>query len=215
MSVMGKDEDQSMERYWKEARGRDFHGPDVYLSRPDDVRELFFAEACHLLGKESRVLELGCNVGGNLDYLFRQGYVNLTGVDISKYAIEKGSNYFPHLRNRLLVSDALVFLKDMQSESFDLIITVGVIQNLPLSHRSVFQEMGRVSSRYILIKEPDPLSLNHGIFNAWDYDFEFKKTDFYEILRKRMPSNIFGIPPDKLDVKIPTLRLYAKILKRQ
>ncbi|MED4585437.1 hypothetical protein [Brevibacillus choshinensis] len=39
-------------------------------------------------GFHANILEIGCNVGRNLNYLFQAGYQNLSGVEISNYATE-------------------------------------------------------------------------------------------------------------------------------
>ena len=94
------------------------------------------------------VLDVGCAKGYML-YDFKQTNAcpNMAGIDISEYAIEQS---FPDIRKFLRVGNA----KDLPypDDSFDLVVSVNTIHNLPLGdcERSI-REIGRVSRKHSFI----------------------------------------------------------------
>ncbi|MEW6238984.1 MAG: class I SAM-dependent methyltransferase [Candidatus Omnitrophota bacterium] len=102
------------------------------------------------LGKSSRALDVGC-AKGFLVYEFQHllaGETNAFGCDISAYALKNGH---PEIRPQLIRASAhqIGFL----DRSFDLVVSVDAIHNLPeeLCDQSL-REMMRVSRRKIFLQ---------------------------------------------------------------
>lgn len=77
--------------------------------------------------RESAILELGCGVGGFLDYCRRSGYTDVRGVDISaeqvRFCRQRGFE-------RVEQSDAERYL-ELCRESFDLVVMSDVLEHVP------------------------------------------------------------------------------------
>lgn len=95
---------------------------------------------------DARILEVGSNVGYQLEALRRIGYRNLYGVEIQRYCVDKAKALHPKVDIIQAQGGDLPF----KSEYFDLVFTSGVLihvapDNLP----AVQDEMVRVSRRWI------------------------------------------------------------------
>ena len=98
-------------------------------NRPEDYvlpveRGVFLADllARHG-GPADRVLEIGTNVGRNLEYLRRVGYRDLEGVEISKGAIEAMQIAYPELSALATIHNAPVeeAIRTFADASFDVV----------------------------------------------------------------------------------------------
>ena len=198
-----------MKDYWRNTGKDSKHGFSNFATRDEKVYECFFEGTIRLLPNESKILEVGCSVGGNLNYFYRKGFKNLVGVDINAEAIEYGKELFPHLSHGLFAQDAVQFLADIGDDNFDLVFTIGCLQNIPKSDEQVFYEMSRTTKSLVLVKEPDPLiEGDAGIFSSWNYEEEFSKVGLQLISKKVIPNNKYGSKPT--GTKVPVLRVFAK-----
>jgi len=90
------------------------------------------------------ILEVGCNIGMQLRHLQKGGYVDLHGIELQQYAID-----------RLCVKDVDVRQGSAESlpyedGSFDLVFTSGVLIHLPIHILgTAIREMMRVSRHWI------------------------------------------------------------------
>lgn len=99
----------------------------------------------------SRVLEVGCNVGGNLRWIAPSLAAGATaGIDVNLKALSALRTEFPEV-NAILGSARELPFKDGW---FDLVFTMGVLIHQPEdSVLDVMSEMARCSSRYVLCGE--------------------------------------------------------------
>jgi ubiquinone/menaquinone biosynthesis C-methylase UbiE len=71
----------------------------------------------------ARILEVGCNIGNQLVLLQQMGYVNLHGIEIQSYALEKARQQLPSA----VFTEASAFAIPFPDEYFDLVFTSGVL----------------------------------------------------------------------------------------
>lgn len=62
--------------------------------------------------KDSKIIDVGCNMGILLNRLDKQGYTNLSGIDINTSSVKKGKITYPNISDKIEVQDCNV------SESF-------------------------------------------------------------------------------------------------
>lgn len=99
------------------------------------------------LPRDIKVLEVGCNVGAQLIGLQELGFEDLTGIEISKKAIEQAKQNTKNI-NFLNASALNLPFKD---NSFDLVFTAGVLIHIhPGDLNKVIDEIYRTSKNYIL-----------------------------------------------------------------
>lgn len=207
-----------MRDYWAVQKEHGIHGYAKFAQRDQKILNTFFRDVFELVDKGEPILEVGCSVGQNLEYFRQCGYSKLCGVDISSAAIENCSKYFPDLQasSKIVCDDAANFLSKRPDNEFSLIFTVGTLQNI--DDRRIFALLSRVSSKYILVKEPDVVHTDDsedssptghvGIFAPWNYEHEFESVGAHLLMKKLLPGNVFGNIIEPGSKKCPVLRLY-------
>lgn len=140
--------------------------PATYTMEDRTVPELFRDVLPHL-HKDSNILEIGCNVGRSLNYLYKNGFRNLTGVEIGSEAVELMKTAFPetYRSSRIIVGDASDAVKRFKDGEFDLVFCHSVLVNIHPRYNYIFREMTRISRRFVLILE------NEGSYTAYPRDF--------------------------------------------
>jgi len=171
--------------------------PETY-QRIDDSVEKLFIEVLPLLNRDSPILEIGCNSGRSLDYLFRKGFKNLSGVEIGAKAVESFSKTFPdtYKNSRIIVGDVADEILKLKDDTFDLVFTHSVLVNISAKNNFIFREMCRICRGYILILE------NEGSSRAFPRDFQkmFEKNGFVMVGYRWMVWN-----QDKSELVFPTV----------
>lgn len=127
------------------------------------------------------VLELGCNSGGNLLFISRKcANINITGLDISKDAIEYGKEIEKNPANMIVGS--LYDLGQFKDNSFDMVFTCTVLTHVPSEKvEGVIREMIRISRNFVMNIE-DHKSINkpywykgkipaNGIPHRWETNY--------------------------------------------
>jgi len=96
--------------------------------------------------KDSSILEVGSNNGAQILGIQDLGFNNLTGIEISRYAIEKAKKLTKNID--FLQASALDL--PFKDNCFDLVFTAGVLIHInPNDLPKVIDEMYRTSKRYI------------------------------------------------------------------
>jgi pseudaminic acid biosynthesis-associated methylase len=131
---------------WRSAFGRE------YTDRNDQEKPERVASWRRLLDGivPARVLEVGCNVGWNLEYLRRLGVGELYGMEPQPYAVSRA-----RARNPLFnVLQGTAFELPFRDGFFELVFTSGVLIHIaPDEVGKALDEMYRVSRRYIVAIE--------------------------------------------------------------
>jgi pseudaminic acid biosynthesis-associated methylase len=101
--------------------------------------------------RPARVLEVGSNVGGNLQWIAPAvGADRVTGVDVNRRALEELGRRVPGVRGINASARDLPFA----DRTYDLVFTMGVLIHQPEdSLPAVMDEMVRVSRRFVLCGE--------------------------------------------------------------
>ena len=139
--------DTQLEDLWAGSFG------DDYVTRnaeADQGRQPFWRETLDRL-RPSSVLEVGCNVGGNLRWVAEHvSAASVAGVDVNEKALSAARERLPGADLRLASALDLPF----EDGSFDLVFTTGVLihqsaEDLP----AVMAEIVRCSRRHVLCGE--------------------------------------------------------------
>lgn len=82
-----------LHQYWRQPWDG-FNLPQDYLK--GEARSQFLGEIMNKYAKpNSIILEVGCNVGRNLNYLFLAGFRRLSGIEISEKAVQLLKESYP------------------------------------------------------------------------------------------------------------------------
>jgi len=98
--------------------------------------------------RSARILEVGCNVGIQLNLLSCMGFENLYGIEVNRYAIDKSHEVNRGLTVYPLYGTALDL--PFKDGWFDLVYTSGVLIHVsPDDIATVMREMARCSNRWV------------------------------------------------------------------
>lgn len=109
-------------------------------------REEMNNEFISKLPRDSRILEVGCNIGLQLRALQDMGFTQLYGIELQAYAVEKSREICSGI-NIIQGSGFDIPFKD---KYFDIVCTNGVLIHIsPKDLPTIMSEMARVCSKYI------------------------------------------------------------------
>ena len=155
--MLGPRSTSEARKYWS-TRGSNSpkHSPKQYVEISDGEKEVF-KNILRLrdLNYESKIMDVGCNTGRWLNYLYGLGYRNLIGVEINPGALAAMKVYFPELPERieLVEKSGIDALEEMAENSVDCIYTWGTLAVIGPKDNIIFDHMARVSRKYIITFE--------------------------------------------------------------
>lgn len=130
--------------------------PQEYLQGQERSRFLL-----GLVGKyarlDSRILEIGCNVGRNLQHLFAAGYRRLEGIEISEEAVRQLRMSFPELAEHLTIYNAPAeeTLPTLENHRYDLTFTMAVLEHIHYESEWIFAHVIRVTGGTLVTIEDE------------------------------------------------------------
>jgi len=130
------------------------------------------------LRKNARILEIGCNVGRNLEGLRLAGYTDLYGIEISKMAITAMKSHYPDLSVSLVVAPVEEKIREIPDNHFTLVFTMAVLQHLHPKSNWVFAEMARITQYLITIEDEYSQGWRH---KARNYERVFSRLRMKQI----------------------------------
>jgi spore coat polysaccharide biosynthesis protein SpsF len=137
-----REEARRLEALWGGRFGDDYIARNLSAARG---REAFWQGLLRAHPMRS-VLEVGCNVGANLQWI-AGGVPHVTGVDVNHGALERLRQAVPGVDGILAPARALPF----RGGAFDLVFTAGVLIHQPeAALPAVIDEVVRCSGRYVL-----------------------------------------------------------------
>jgi len=114
------------------------------------------------IDKDKSILELGCNIGRNLNFLYKNDYKNLTGIDIRKEAIDTLKIIYPEMGTNieLYVSPIENIIGDLSD--YDIIFTLAVLEHIHTDSEWIFKKIYNLTKdKLILIEDEKKLSWRH------------------------------------------------------
>jgi SAM-dependent methyltransferase len=90
--------------YWKHPSDGN-NSPQCY-TEGEERSEFLVALMKQYVNSQSSILEVGCNVGRNLHYLFLAGFQHLSGIEISEDAVKLGRETYPETRDQVKIINA-------------------------------------------------------------------------------------------------------------
>lgn len=166
---------------WRSAFGRE------YTDRNDQEKRERVTSWQRLLEgiQPKRVLEIGCNVGWNLEYLRRLGAEELFGIEPQAYAVSRARARNPVFN----VLQGTAFDLPFKDGFCDLVFTSGVLIHIsPDALGSALDEMYRVSARYIVCIEYGAPTTNEQEVLYRGHQAALWKRDHGAIWQRRFPN---------------------------
>jgi pseudaminic acid biosynthesis-associated methylase len=119
---------------------------EAYIRRYGSTRDQLSADWLRDIPKTARILEVGSNIGHQLLSLKAIGFERLFGIEIQRHCVEKAKTFAPGID----IIEGSAFDIPFKDGFFDLVFTNNVLIHFsPNDIGAIFNEMHRVSSRYI------------------------------------------------------------------
>jgi len=164
--------------YWQNIKSVGNHSYDKYIYIDEHAKRLLKAIIKHS-SKKDKILDICCNVGRHLNYLYNNGYKNLQGFDINSLATKKSVKVFPLLKNvSISCSGAETFLKKIPDNYFDLVYTHGATLELIPPTFNLVKEISRVVKNYAIVMINED---GHAFPRFWRYEFNFNNLKIVKI----------------------------------
>lgn len=182
-----------------------------YLS--NNILPVYFKKALPV-SKNSKILDIGCGLGQMLISLRKEGYTDISGIDISPEAIEYCS---ANSLNVELISDLSSYVANGKSE-YDFIIMSHVVEHLEKNHiiniLSLIRQKMLKPGGELVVMVPNAQS-NTGCYWAYE-DFThhtlFTAGSLYFVLKSAGFESVEFLDPDGLEGSILVIKLLKKFL---
>lgn len=167
--------------YWKDAHD-EANKPEEYLIDKNHIEQekclIKFMKICN---KNSSIFEIGCNVGWNLNFLYKNEYNNLYGLEINNKAIQLMKLNYPKMyeNSSIIYSSIENKIKSYKDNEFDCVFTIAVLQHIHPESSWIFKEISRITKKYLMIVENE-LDSNWRVFNR-NYKVIFEELGFKQI----------------------------------
>lgn len=166
-------------KYWLSRGMGDAHGPETYVQE-DNTTYVLFEDILKVVGRDASFLEIGCNAGRNLNYLYKLGHRNLAGIEINEVSINKTlKEKFPDLYRtcRFYIGNAASEIKKIPDDSYDVTFSIAVLEHIPPEDKDLFFDMARVTKGYIAI-----ITGENSKLYPHNYDKLFEKFGYKKVL---------------------------------
>lgn len=142
---------------------QEIHDYWVHQSQPDHYidkvkRSEFLTEYVKkYILKTGKILEIGCNVGRNLNHLYENGFKQLTGIEISENAITALKKTYPLLEknSEIIHSSIEETIKQLPTHHFDLVFTMAVLEHIHPDSEWIFEDIARITGSYLITIEAE------------------------------------------------------------
>lgn len=147
---------RNTQSYWRQPD--DGHNlPSNYLNAPvAHTRSQYLVKVVNRYADpEARILEPGCNVGRNLNYLFQAGFRNLEGIEISKDAVELLSRSYPEMARHITIYNKSIeeIVSSLEDDAYDIVFTMAVLQHIHTESEWIFPEWVRITKSFLITME--------------------------------------------------------------
>lgn len=159
-----------LHRYWKQPwdgsnRSQDYAKEEKKKKR----RSQFSVDTIKRYADlDAKILEIGCNVGRNLNYLFLAGFKNLYGIEISEEAVKLLEEYYPEMAAHSQIYNLAVesIIRTIEDEKFDIVLTMAVLEHIHTDSEWIFSEIVRITRNWLVTIEDEwSISWRHFLRN--------------------------------------------------
>ena len=105
----------------------------------------------------AKILEIGCNAGRNLNYLFSAGFDKLAGIEINEDAVALMKESYPEMaKNAKIINEPVEdVIKNFEDDEFDIVFTMAVLEHIHPNSDFIFQEVVRITKRFLITIEDE------------------------------------------------------------
>ncbi len=153
------------------------------------------------IDRSSKILEVGCNVGVQLQFLQKMGFNNLYGIELNKNVVEISKS----ITKDINIIQGSVLDIPYKDEYFDLVFTSGVLIHIsPKDINKAIKEIYRCSKKYIWGFEYYAENYTEIVYRGnknmlWKGDFMKMYLESFDDLRLEKETKIKYLESDNYD----------------
>ena len=177
------------QEYWSNPRDKP-NKPESYAKRELNNRSHFVFKLIEKYAhRKNHILEIGCNVGRNLNYLHEKGFLSLHGIELNAHAIELMKKVYPSMYEHSNISvnsieGAVPLLID---NYFNITFSLAVLMHLPFESNFVLKHLVRITKNYLITIEDERQEILCKTHFPRDYKREFEYLGMREIDSGKCP----------------------------
>lgn len=143
-------------QYWKNVPDQ-INSPETYLQGKENSKFLVEIVQKYDDSKNQKILELGCNVGRNLNELFESGFKNLEGVEINEKAVKLMKVHYPEMANasKIIVGEIENWIKEIPDNYYDIVFSMAVLMHIHSESEWIFKEIARITKKTLITIEDE------------------------------------------------------------
>ncbi|MFC7041687.1 class I SAM-dependent methyltransferase [Halonotius sp. GCM10025705] len=148
---------EDIHRYWESrSTNDDKNNPREYLNKTARSQFLFELLDSHAEYEDS-ILEVGCNVGRNLNYIHSENYTNVHGIEINPEAISILECEYSEMAADATIHNSSVekIITKFDSDEFDVVFTMAVLEHIHPKSEWIFDEMARICGDVLITVEDE------------------------------------------------------------
>tara|TARA_Y100000389_G_C17451524_1_gene515153 strand:+ start:1402 stop:2136 length:735 start_codon:yes stop_codon:yes gene_type:complete len=189
-----------MSRYWHNIIQEDNHNYKKY-NKIDKSAQILLKKVIKFSNKKNdKILDLGCNVGRHLNFLKKNNFKQLYGVDICKLSIKKSTQVFPNLKKiNLKCASFENYLVNTLNDEFDIIYTHGATVELIKPTFPLIAELSRVTKKYIILLINEN-GQKYPRFWRFEFNFNSLNIEHYKILKNGHTLFVLKKLNDKINI---------------
>ncbi len=148
---------------WAERSGE--FSPEYYAQiGPNEVSETLSDILSHYATTDAAILEIGCGSGRHLEHLRKQGFKNLTGIDINDESFAVMNEQYPKLAETGSFETGAIedLIPEFADDEFDVVYSVETLQHIHPDDDWVFEALGRITADLLVTAENEGNSPERG-----------------------------------------------------
>jgi SAM-dependent methyltransferase len=184
-------------RQWAERSGE--FSPAYYAHRgPDATSERVRRLLEDAVGRDARVLEVGCSAGRHLAHLHDAGFSRLSGVEVNPEAFAVMCETYPALAeagsfHRGTAEDLVA---GFAADAFDATFSVETLQHVHPDSDRLFGEVVRVTDDIVVTVENEPETAADGV-NYVDDDVPLYYRDWHDVFTDLGLAEVAAVEGDR------------------
>jgi len=177
---VGKSKDELL-KYWRSSNEKNTN-PSNYL-HGNKRSEYLVSLVKRYVNSDASILELGCNVGLNLNHLWKAGYRNLTGVEVNPEALQLMRQNFPDMQ--VISYEGAIEDRIKELGEYDLVFTLAVLEHVHNDSEWVFSEIAQKAKGHLITIEGEE-RIDSKLHFPRNYKNIFESMRFQQVYEKKL-----------------------------